>query len=222
MKKLEETVKAVKDWVNARIKTSIEETKTEIDSDTILRQTGDASKVITEFYAYDTRTLPSSGEELQITMGKILRYLKDLRQVAFSGSYLSLGDRAIRYRRSYVHYGMTNSGIDNFLPGEAQNNCVWLIVGSGGSESSSGEDGATDFARAYLIFPKFEASSVTDTKGRSYLSVQIGSIGSTARYTLNTVAATATDIEYIKVTVPKGSWAEVYLYEIDTYFTSVG
>lgn len=60
MKTAEEMVKAIRDWVNRLIKKSgeemgkqIETLVKEVDPDTILRKTGDASKVITTFPCID-------------------------------------------------------------------------------------------------------------------------------------------------------------------------
>lgn len=224
MKKLEETVKAVKDWVNARIKTSIAETKTEIDSDTILRQTGDASKVTTVFSKYASRMLPTSGEELDITLGKILKYLSDLKIVAFSGSYKDLSYKTIRLRAKYSNYSSDAAYTTEILSAESDGGLekMWLIVGSGGPESTVGVSGATDFARAYLVVPKIESGSVSDYKGRSFILLQLGSSGSTARYTLTATEATGSHNEKITLTIPKGSHAHVAIYELNSSSGYVG
>lgn len=211
MRPIEEMMQAVKDWVNKK-------------SERLLEKTGDASKVTTVFLNYSSRTLPTSGENLDITLGKIRKYLSDLYTVAFTGSYKNLSYRAIRLRARYYNYSVDAAYTTTILSGEAVTDLekMYLIVGTGGSESTAGVDGATDFARAYLIVPKIEASSVSNTKGRSFILLQLGSTGSTARYTLTATAATDSSREYITLTIPKGSYAHVALYELPSSPIYVG
>lgn len=220
MKTLEEMVWAVEDWMMKKLRIL----KKELDPETLLRITGDASKVTTVFPKYSSRTLPVSGEELDITLGKILKYLSDLKAAAFSGSYKDLSYRALRLRAIYGNYSMNAAYTTEILYGEAGTGLdkMWLVVGTGGSESTAGADGATDFARAYLVVPKIEAGSVSDYKGRSFILLQLGSSGSTARYTLTATAATGSHDEKITLTIPKGSYAHVALYELPSSSSYVG
>ena len=64
-----------------------------IDLSDYLKKTGDASNVTTAFSAAGSRTLPTSGETLATTLGKILKYLTDLKSVAFSNSYNDLDNK---------------------------------------------------------------------------------------------------------------------------------
>lgn len=212
MRPLEEMVQAIGDWV--RLKIGLLED--EFDPETLLRITGDASKVTASFSKHSSRTPPVSGEELDVTLGKILKYLSDLQLVAFSGLYKDLSYRPIHLRAKYSNYSSDEAYTTNILYGESENNLykMWLVVGTGGSKSTTGADGATDFARVYLIVPKIEASSVSDYKGRSFILLQLGSSGSTARYTLTATAATGSHDEKITLTIPKGSYAHVALYEL--------
>ncbi len=211
MKPMEEMMQAVRDWVNGK-------------SEMLLKKTGNASKVTTVFSKHSSRTLPASGETLDTTMGKILKYLSDLKTVAFSGSYKDLSYRALRLKARYVNYSASAAYTVPIITGEAEDNLnkMWLIIGSGGAESTAGVHGTTDFARVYLVIPKIEASSVADDKGRTFLLLQLGSAGSTARYTIAATAATGPRDEKITLTIPKGSYAHVVLYEMLSNTNYVG
>lgn len=63
---------------------------TTVDLSNYLTKTGDASSVTVAFTTADSRSLPSSSEALNIIVGKIVKYLTDLKDVAFTGSYTDL------------------------------------------------------------------------------------------------------------------------------------
>lgn len=66
---------------------------TEIDLSNYLQKTGDGSNVTAAFTAAGTRTLPASGDKLGSIIGKVVKYLTDLKGVAFSGSYNDLENK---------------------------------------------------------------------------------------------------------------------------------
>lgn len=192
---------------------------------------GNASKVTNIFSDAASRALPTSGEALDTTIGKIRKYLSDLKGVAFSGSYKGLDNRTIKLIKRIIHESanseyteviIASDGKEGFSSKSRSLNKIWLVVGSGSSCSTSYVMGATDFARAYLIVPKHEASSVSDCKGRSFLLLQLGSSGSAARYTLAAAAATGNNDEKITIKIPKGSAAMVNIYELSGYYEDVG
>lgn len=217
MKQAEEMIEAIKDWVKERQGKAISDIEK-----AFLKKTGDASKVTNAFSKAGSRTLPASGESLDITLGKILRYLSDLATVAFSGEYKNIQHRAI-YLDSYIANYNYAEHDETILLASAREDRVYLIIGNGGSRTSSSQ-GATDFARAYLVVPKIEASSVSNGKGRTYMLLQICSTGSTARYTLTAVAAenSSYNNEKIILKIPKGSYAEVAIYRLYAYSMYVG
>lgn len=65
---------------------------TEIDLSNYLTKTGDASKTTVAFTSASERTAIATGEALDVIIGKIAKYLADLVDVAFSGSYSDLSD----------------------------------------------------------------------------------------------------------------------------------
>ena len=65
---------------------------TQIDLSNYLTKTGDASNTTAAFTAAETRENIATGESLAVIFGKIAKYLADLKDVAFSGSYNDLSD----------------------------------------------------------------------------------------------------------------------------------
>jgi len=58
-----------------------------------LDKTGDGSNVTASFTAASSRTNIATGEKLSVIFGKIAKWLADLKDVAFSGSYTDLTDK---------------------------------------------------------------------------------------------------------------------------------
>lgn len=72
---------------------------TSIDLTNYLTKTGDASATTAAFTAAAARALPATGESLAIIIGKVIKYLADLKDVAFSGDYNDLSNKpnSIKY-----------------------------------------------------------------------------------------------------------------------------
>lgn len=66
---------------------------TVIDLSNYLQKTGDASSTTVTFTSSDSRIVPVTGETLAVIIGKVVKYLADLKAVAFSGSYNDLADK---------------------------------------------------------------------------------------------------------------------------------
>ena len=230
MKTAEEMVKAIRDWVNRLIKKSgeemgkqIETLVKEVDPDTILRKTGDASKVITTFSMHRSMVLPESGESLDITIRKIMKWLDVLDGgVAVSGSYKDLWDRPVK-----AEFKADIKAIDaaEVIPlvdfagseilAERVLSDIALIYGAGGLVTAA-KEGTTDFVRIYLAYRK-EPDSATNVGG-GWTLVQLGSLGSTARWSLAVKLTTASSYrQSVTLNVPKGSWAEVNILSLPRY-----
>lgn len=65
---------------------------TQIDLSNYLTKTGDASNTTAAFAVAGTRANIATGESLAVIFGKVAKYLADLKDVAFSGSYNDLSD----------------------------------------------------------------------------------------------------------------------------------
>lgn len=210
MKQAEEMIKAVGDWIERNLRT----VRTESE-EKYLQKTGNASKVKNTFSRYSSRTLPASGEALDVTLGKILRYLSDLVTVAFDGEYRNIKHKPLVLKSIINDYGYSNY-TEEILYASAAEDRVHIIIGFGGAVSSSGVCNVVDFARAYLIVPKLEAEGVSDGKGRSFIISQLCNSGSKARYSLTAVAAVNeySNPEKITLKVPAGSWAQVAIYRL--------
>lgn len=68
---------------------------TTIDLSNYLTKSGNASNVTTTYTPVSERALPVSGETLAVIMGKVTKYLSDLKAVAFSGSYNDLSNKPL-------------------------------------------------------------------------------------------------------------------------------
>lgn len=221
MKDLEDMIRAIRDWMKKLVNKqsedfskAMEALTEELDPDTILRKTGDASKVRNTFSMHKSRTLPQSGEELGTTIGKIVKWLDDLSEVTTSGSYKDLWDRpvtaAFRANIKAIDAAETMvlvdfEGSQVFSPWVLDD--ISLIYGSGGAVTAA-KEGTTDFARIYLAYRK-EPDSATNVGG-GWILVQLGSYGSTARWSLTAKLSTASSYrQSVTLSIPKGSWADV-------------
>lgn len=70
---------------------------TQVDLSTYLQKTGDGSQVTVTFVESGERTPFATGETLSVILGKIAKYLSDLKNVAFTGSYNDLTDKPTVY-----------------------------------------------------------------------------------------------------------------------------
>ncbi len=61
--------------------------------DAKLDKTGDASNVTSDIQSATIRTNLTTGEKLAVSLGKIKKYLSDLKTVAFTGSYADLTEK---------------------------------------------------------------------------------------------------------------------------------
>lgn len=87
---------------------------TSINLSGYLQTTGNASNVTVDFTAPSSRSLPATGETLGIIVGKVLKYLSDLKTVAFTGSYSDLMDKptqVVYYTSGTLSAGSTSTTI---------------------------------------------------------------------------------------------------------------
>lgn len=66
---------------------------TAVNLDGYLKDNGNISNTSANFTSAAERTLPQSGEVIQVIFGKIVKYLSDLSSLAFSGSFNDLKDK---------------------------------------------------------------------------------------------------------------------------------
>lgn len=87
---------------------------TEIDLSNYLQKNGDGSNLTTTFTAASTRELPISGETIAVIIGKVIKYLTDLKTVAFTGSYNDLTNKptqVVKYTSGTLDSGSTTTTI---------------------------------------------------------------------------------------------------------------
>lgn len=210
MKRAEEMIRAVKDWAKDLVQVKISSFQEELDLETILRKTGDASKVTNVFSNASSRTLPTSGESLDITLGKIRRYLSDLSSgMAFSKDADYLTWKQI-IRCYYLKHASTSAAFEETIANmftSAEHNydpsdwpqCLYLLYGTGGAVSTSGVQSDADFFRVYFL-----ARPQGNVK-----AIQAASVGSTTRFTLVTTLPVP-----ISIKIPKGSYANVRIMRL--------
>lgn len=75
---------------------------TALDLSNYLQKTGDASATTAVFTTATERVVPASGETLAVIFGKIVKYLTDLHQVAFSGEYSHLQNKPESIYETYA------------------------------------------------------------------------------------------------------------------------
>lgn len=226
MKSLDGMIQAIEEWTKSLVKRSSDGIKEEMDSNTILRKTGDASKVTNVFSQSGKRMLPTSGEELDITLGKILRYLNDLQPVVFSNLYSDLNEKPVEdLFQAEIEAITAAENVDLYYFDDGSS--YWgelefgfsttplLVYGDGGVASATNK-GTTDFMRCYLVFPRRE--NMSTGAGEGWGLVQLGSSGSTARWSLATLLTTASSYKKnLILKVPKGSWARVCIMSLPNY-----
>ena len=88
---------------------------TSIDLSGYLQKAGNASNVTVDFTSPSSRSLPATGEKLGIIVGKIIKYLSDLKNVAFTGSYNDLTDKptkGVKYAKGTITAGSLSSNVN--------------------------------------------------------------------------------------------------------------
>lgn len=110
---------------------------TTIDLSNYLTKTGDASDVTVAFTSSSNRILPATGEALDIIVGKVIKYLSDLKTVAFTGSYNDLTNKptqVVKYATGTLTAGSTTATVSY----------TGTFVGASVIDASTGEKVAVD------------------------------------------------------------------------------
>lgn len=223
MKQIEHPIQAIRDWSKNLVGNSIQKLERELDPDSLLRKTGDASKTTVSFTPASTRSLPITGDNMEIILGKILKYLTDLKSGAFnptasSGTYYytSLYNIPIR-NRGYFSHDSYDAAYDIPLSSlgipttDASHEKAYLIYGSG-SSSSATATGADDFFRVTaLMYKQYSSSS---NSGENWIQLALGSSGSTARWSLSLTAGTSSAGPSGYLRIPKGAAARIHVLEL--------
>lgn len=83
-------------------------------------KTGDASNTTVTF-TESTREKPTSGEKLSVIVGKIVKWLADLKTVAFSGSYNDLNNIPSTFNPAAHTHGGIDDGANSWTATEIRN-----------------------------------------------------------------------------------------------------
>ena len=126
---------SVMDALDAAVgkKTNQSEFDTHVDNSTIhitsqerekwndsVSKTGDASNTTVTF-TESTRVKPTSGEKLSTIVGKIVKWLADLKMVAFSGSYNDLNNIPSTFNPAAHTHGAIDDGTNSWTATEIRN-----------------------------------------------------------------------------------------------------
>lgn len=209
---MEDTMQAVRDWVK-----SINRILAKQLGQDYLKKTGDASKVTTEFATYGSRALPASGEELDITLAKIKKYLSDMSDgMAFSRDYDNLTYKPIRSNYLLDHQATTEELTVGGYAHSDPNNAL-LVYGIGGPSTTANPRGKADFLRAFLVVCDKYNADTNNNYQEKY--IQLGSTGSTARWTLypSSYISMMNSGFSVDIKIPKGSWANIQVLRIPFY-----
>lgn len=104
---------------------------TTIDLSNYLQKTGDATNTTVSFTTPSSRALPITGETLGVIVGKVLKYLSDLKDVAFTGSYDDLTGKptqVVNYTKGTLTAGDTSITI-NFTGSYLGSHCYDVTTG---------------------------------------------------------------------------------------------
>lgn len=207
---MKQMLDAIKDWVKnqiKRIKEDMGKLEEKIDIDTLLRKTGDAGKTrvkAADKYFYYDPTFTNGYENLEDILGTIIKAMKNMDYRVYHQSLLMSSLR-------FVSEDALDGAFEEWIEGGSEypdKDKVLLIYGKGGAVNENGRL-TSDFYRVYMVFYKDPPSSATYPCGR--VLVQLGSVGSTARWSLAVTLTSATNssLPSLVLKIPKGSWAEV-------------
>lgn len=208
---MQQMLNAIKDWVKSLIKRSERELREDIvkfeeklDIVTLLRKTGDASKTRVKsinktFPSYPT--FAEGYENLDDTLGTIIRAIKNMHPNVYTSGLMS------SYK--FINENAVDGAFEEWIEGGStllSEDSVMLIYGKGGAINANGRL-TPDFYRTYMVFYKDPPSTANYPRGR--VLVQLGSVGSAARWSLTATLSSASQEEQFIIKIPKGSWAEV-------------
>lgn len=202
---------AIEDWVRSLVKRCKKEFREDmvrfeekLDIGTLLRKTGDASK--TRIKSTD-KTFPSyptfadDYENLDDILGTIVRAIKNMDPEVYSNRLMS--------SNKFIDEDATDSAFEEWIEGGSfmpSYNTAYIVYGKGGAVNANGRL-TSDFYRVYMVFYKDPPDTAGYPSGR--VLVQLGSSGSTARWSLAATLSGASAEERLILKIPKGSWAEV-------------
>lgn len=108
---------------------------TDVDMAEYLKTNGNGSNVTAQFTAAAERTLLESGETLSAALGKIDRYIRDLKAVCFSGSWQDLDDG---------NELATKVDLEDYVPIQQDVNMAGKVLGIGDDGKVTPVDGGGD------------------------------------------------------------------------------
>ena len=192
---MKQMLDAVKDWVKVLIKRNRDEIHKdmeafgeELDPGTLLRKTGDASKVRVKRTKPTFLGIPSFTENYA-----------DLDAI------LGTAAEALMKIDYGVYWGKTVESWTTIS--HIADDSALLIYGKGGAWTAAKGKGTADFFRCYLVFWQDLPDSADYPCG--WVPVQLGSSGQTARWSITSTKQSASTGHLLVLKIPKGLWAEI-------------
>ena len=209
---MKQMLDAVKDWVKVLIKRNRDEIHKdmeafgeELDPGTLLRKTGDASKVRVKRTKPAFLGIPSFTEnyaDLDAILGTAAEALMKINYGIYCG-------KAVESWTTVSHIA-DDSAFEDIVDGGSQvidRNKALLIYGKGGAWTAAKGKGTADFFRCYLVFWQDLPDSADYPCG--WVPVQLGSSGQTARWSLTSTKQSASTNHLLVLKIPKSMWAEI-------------
>ena len=179
-------------------------TETFLAENYVKKSGGYISKTMSGIVSSSSRTLPSAGSTIDVNLGRINKYLSDLRPVAFNEHFSNLSGVPITFLTAiYIDSWESASNQEyklvNFL------NSHLMLIYHCGAASTSTNTGADDREILWAVFGGWFSGTSTSTANPHVRIVALGSRGSTSRGTITSISDDAHSGYNIKVSVPKGS-----------------
>lgn len=172
---------------------------------------GDISKTMSGIFSSNSRILPSAGSTIDVNLGRINKYLSDLKTVAFNGYFSNLSSVPVKYIRN-MYMDAWEAAWSNEYTIQNFNSAYFILVYHNGAPSTSSNTGADDRQVIWAILPGWFSGTSTSTANLPVRIVSLGSRGSTSRGAIASVSDENHVGYTIKVSAPKGSIGEFYFF----------
>ena len=157
--------------------------------DAKLDKTGDASNVTSDIQSATIRTNLTTGEKLAVSLGKIKKFLSDLKTVAFTGSYADLTEKPTSMTANGGNADTVNNHtVDTDVPEDAKfTDTVYDTFVKSGTEAKVGlvpspptTAGTTKYLREDGTWAVPSSSTVTGIKGNVETEYRTGKVNLTS------------------------------------------
>lgn len=146
-----------------------------------LSTTGEASNTTVKFTESTSRTKPTTGEKISSIVGKIVKFLSDLKTVAFTGSYNDLSNKPLSLPANGGNASTVNNHTVNAdVPSGAKftDTNTWRPLGTTADTACAGNDSRLSNARPASDVSAWAKASSKPSYSKS--EVGLGNVDNTA------------------------------------------